>query len=279
MIRILSIILATSVSHFAFTQSDILLTIDYSTTSDSALAYFDLGWRQIMNEGRWTESEHSFRRAVEVDPNFLIGKSLVGRISHDLKEREAIVNELKSRKDEISLVEQKLLEVYLGNIERMNNRDTGKEIKAEVVVDKRKETEKIFRSLVQAYPDETFVKAEYIELLHAMYGPNTALDSLLHHVSERPPFIPFMISYEATLLAELGKFQEALEKARLFKQSLDSGNCPEEFVVMGNIYFQMGRLNTAREYITKAISLDSRHLIALSILVRIEKATEAEEHE
>ena len=45
--------------------NDLKSGYDYGTESDSARYYFFKGWSEIMDYGRWTESEIAFRKAVE----------------------------------------------------------------------------------------------------------------------------------------------------------------------------------------------------------------------
>ena len=79
---------------------------DYGTDSDSARFYFLKGWQEILDYGRWTESEAAFRKAVEFDPDWLLGKSLVGRITRNLEERENLLAELEAKKDKADVPDQ-----------------------------------------------------------------------------------------------------------------------------------------------------------------------------
>ena len=44
---------------------------------------------------RWTASEIAFRKALELDPDWILAKSLVGRITRNPQEREAILKEIQ----------------------------------------------------------------------------------------------------------------------------------------------------------------------------------------
>ena len=96
---------------------------NYGSQSDSAVYHFNKGWEQIMDYGQWTLSEESFRKAVELDPDFLIGKSLVGKISRDLDERVRLLNEINEEKKHATKDNQLLLEITLATLELMNARD------------------------------------------------------------------------------------------------------------------------------------------------------------
>jgi hypothetical protein len=57
------------------------------------------GWQEIIDNGRWTLSETYYRKAITFDTGFLIGESLVGRITQDADERFKLLNELETLKD------------------------------------------------------------------------------------------------------------------------------------------------------------------------------------
>lgn len=69
---------------------------DYGTKIDSARYYFLKGWEEILDNGRWTESEIAFRKATELDPDWLLGKSMIGRITRNLEERQQLYAERHS---------------------------------------------------------------------------------------------------------------------------------------------------------------------------------------
>ena len=54
-----------------------------------------------MDDGDYTASEKSYHKMMSFDPDFLIGMSLLGRISPDKKERETLEATLLKRKSEI----------------------------------------------------------------------------------------------------------------------------------------------------------------------------------
>lgn len=86
-------------------------SFDYGTKSDSARFYYLNGFHEILDNGRWTESEKSYRKALEFDPNFMLGKSLVGRITRNVTERERLLEELQKIKDKANTDEKLLLDV------------------------------------------------------------------------------------------------------------------------------------------------------------------------
>lgn len=160
-------------------------TFDYGTKSDSARFYYLNGFHEILDNGRWTESEKSFRKALEFDPDYILGKSLVGRITRELKEREILLQELQAVRDSESSDEKLLLDVYLLSIESYNNRDKGIEATSEFNAKRRRISESNFRKFVHKYPEDDYVKAEYIEVLHFIHGPEATLDSLKSLATEK----------------------------------------------------------------------------------------------
>ena len=88
-------------------------SFDYGTKSDSARYYYLNGFHEILDNGRWTEAENSYRKALEFDPDYALGKSLVGRITRNLDEREKLLQQLLAIKNKSSQDENLLLDVYL----------------------------------------------------------------------------------------------------------------------------------------------------------------------
>ena len=154
---------------------------DYGTESDSARYYFQLGWQEILDNGRWTESEATFRKAVELDPEWLLGKSLVGRITRDAAEKQQLLKDLQLNMTQAGPDERKLLEVNMLSIAASVNRDRGTSNTAEFNKIRREIAEKNFGAFARKYPEDNYFKAEYIEFLHANHGAQTALDSNGEH--------------------------------------------------------------------------------------------------
>ena len=103
-----------------------------------------------MDNGQWTLSETSFRKAIAHDPDFLIGKSLVGRISSDVDERIAIQKELTSFKAKATTDERLLLDVYMLNIDVMNARSEQPDKIGSIIENFRSVSEANFRKFVYA---------------------------------------------------------------------------------------------------------------------------------
>ena len=247
-------------------------TFDYGTKNDSALFYFQKGWEHIMDKGEWTLSEKAFRKAVDHDSNFLIGKSLVGRISGNLEERLEIKEFLMSQKGSLTVDERLLVDVYSLNIDIMNVRSQSPEKIGAIVKDFRALSEKNYRTFVHKHPEESYIKAEYIEVLHARYGAQAAIDSL-HKLAFQKEVnqVPFYKSYLASLHAELGNYKKALlyvdEVVTIHNDTTLAG----PYATYADIYFKMDSLDLASKYINKAVSLDAKHVIAQGLKGRIDQ--------
>lgn len=243
-------------------QSHDTKAFDYGTKSDSALYYFNQGWEQIMDKGEWTNAETSFRKSITFDPNFLIGKSLVGRITQNLDERIQLKQELESQKETATSEERLLLDVYLLNIEIMNMRNQATQEEAREITQKFQSlSESNFRKFVHIFPEESYVKAEYIEVLRSVYGAKPTLDSLKNLVNETQKDIPFFARYSASLETELGNFEQALLQAKHLKE-ITSEASPSPEVLFAEIYFKMDSLRLAKKHIERALQIDPNHLIA-----------------
>lgn len=249
------------------------VTFDYGTKNDSALFYFHKGWEHIMDKGQWTLSEEAFRKAISYDSDFLIGQSLVGRISGDLEERLVIKELLTSRKETLTADERLLLDVYLLNIEIMNARSQSSEKIGTIIKDFRALSEENYRTFVHRFPKESYIKAEYIEVLHAKYGAQQTLDSLHVLTSQKElDEIPFFKSYSASLEAALGNYKQALSYANQVSEMSKGEAIANPQVVFADVYFKMDSLRLAKKHIDKAVTLDAKHMIAQGLKSTIEKS-------
>lgn len=247
---------------------------NYGTQSDSALYYFNKGWVSILDYGQWEKAEESFRKAAYFDSGFIIGKSLVGRISSDLEERKQILIEIRNGRSSLGEDQKLLLDVYSSNIHLMNLRDEGI-VTPEFRKEHRKKALVNFKTFIRKHPEASYVKAEYIETIHAVYGAQTALDSLQRLSTELQKNIPFYIYYTAILNAELDNFEAALSGVRSFESSVQGMLVPQTSMLFASFFFEMDSLDKALHFVNDAIELDPKHLMAhglkLSILLRKEK--------
>lgn len=237
----------------------------YGSTSDSAVYYFNKGWEQILDLGQWTLAEESFRKAASLDSNFLIGKSLVGRISGDLEERQEILKELKEHSNEVDDDSKLLLDIFMSNISLMNLREDSLGTSPEARTTHRALAEANFRAFTKKYPEESYIKAEYIETIHALYGPKAALDSIRALASEKQVILPFYRAYKASLWNAMGNHHSALTTAQAIEATFNDPSIPQQHVLFAEIYLSIDSLGLAKERIEKAVELDPKHLIALGL--------------
>ena len=101
--------------------------LSLSTQSDSAIYYYYEGWRQVMDEGDYTASEKMYRKMMTFDSDFLVGLSLLGRITRSLNERQEIEQTLETRKQEVQSDERLLLDNYIGLVKLTNLREVDPE--------------------------------------------------------------------------------------------------------------------------------------------------------
>lgn len=244
-------------------------TFDYGTENDTALFYYQRGWQQIMDNGEWTLAEVSFRKASESDPDFILAKCLKGRISQDLEEREKLLGEIIAAEEKASQDQKLLIEVYKSSLQLMNKREAGIKLDKSTISDHYKLSEKNTRKFVHKYPNEDYVKAEYIEILHANHGAELALDSMNTIAARNQLELPFYLGYAAAMQAELSNFEEALQLLDKQRKVLNDSLKPQFYASSAEVYFEMDSIKLARKYIDKAVKLDSNHLIAKGLQKKI----------
>lgn len=243
----------------------------YGSESDSAVFYFNKAWEHILDYGQWTESEAAFRKAVEFDSSFLVGKSLLGKNTTNLEERIKLLDEVNSKKHLASEDELLIIDMTLLTLQLFNDRDQGKTISPEFIQHFYNVGERDLRKFSSKYPSESYIKAEYIEFLHAQHGAQLALDSIGILASNKQKKLPFFISYSAILHAELGDYDIALEKASQLEKQTNDSSIPEPHALFAKIYFMMDSIELADNYISKAIELDSNHIIAKRLKRQIDE--------
>ena len=176
MSRFLIIALLLGSLHTAHSQQ-----LKLSTTSDSALFYYYEGWRQVMDVGNYSNSEIAYRKMMKHDPDFLIGLSLLGRITKDLTERQEIEKQLDKRKGEVNGDERILLNTFIELVKLTNQRELNPEGAKLLMESTFKSGEQNLVQLVHRYPDEIYYKAEYIEVLHHNYGAQNSTGHFIQH--------------------------------------------------------------------------------------------------
>jgi|TARA_R110000868_G_scaffold82496_2_gene232925 hypothetical protein len=241
------------------TQQDVYR---YGTKNDSAVFYFNKGWEHILDYGQWTLSEKAFRKAVDFDSTFIVGKALVGKNTTNLNERIQILNDINSSQIKVSEDDQLILEVTRITLELFNARGKNVKLDENFISFFLTTAEKNYRTFIHKYPNESYIKAEYIEVLNAIYGAKTALDSLHILTTPKQKKVPFFISYAATLESDLGNFKKALSIADDFNNQINDPGIPQPYVLYGSIYLKMDSLSLATSNLDKALQLDPNHIFA-----------------
>jgi len=265
--QIVSILLLSCIIQLTHAQQT---GFDYGTKNPEAFCYYEKGWEYILDKGQWGKAEEAFRTAVEKDPDFSLGWSQVGRISHDPKERVAIFEKLKKQKEELNGLEKSLLEVYLASLEIIDSKDRGIPITPEKVRHFYQISEQNFSDFLKYFPNERYVHAEYIEVIHGIYGAKACLDSLENRQNNGMELIPFLISYKAQLLAESGQFDLASQTAEVLEKRLNDPDLPIIPFTYGYIAFEKRNDEEASKWIYRTLQLDAKHVIAQRLLKKIQ---------
>lgn len=247
---------------------------DYGTEVDSARYYFLKGWEEILDNGRWTASEIAFRKAVEFDPDWLLGKSMVGRITRNLEERQQLFEELNSKKEQASPDERLLLDVNLLSMQAANNRGLGLPSDPGSALARMQLAEKNFGAFARKYPSDDYFKAEYIEFLHANHGAQVALDSLRLLTKPGQMKLGFYLSYSADLELELGNIERAMALSMVLEETLNDPSYLSPLMVQANIFISMDSLQKASELVDRVVAADSNHMIARGMQTRLRQAVE-----
>ncbi len=242
-----------------------------SSTSDSCLYYYYQGWTEVMDNGDYTASEKSYRNMISFDSDFLVGLSLLGRISLDKEERKTIEATLQKRKSEIKGDERLLLDVFLELLTLTNLRGQDPE-KVKVQRSIAFEVgEKNLRIITHRYPDDVYTKAEYFEVLHYQYGPKIALDSINILSSTNQLQNSFILGFAAELEAELGNFDNALKMAGQLRANLINRKVPKTYVVLADIFYKMGKKEDAKADVNQALKLDPGNIDAQRLKIKIDE--------
>lgn len=253
-----------------FSISAVSQKLTLSTHSDSAIYYYHVGWQQVMDVGNYTASEAAYRKMMAFDSHFLVGLSLLARITRDLNERQSMQLQLEERKDEIKGDERLLLDNYIALVKLTNLRETDPQ-------EAGSQLEKIFRAnevnlntIVHRYPDEIYYKSEYIEVLHHNHGAQRALDSLYQLATPTQQNELFLLGYAAALEAETGNFEKALAKAKQLKKQVKSKQSPKPYVVYSDIYLKQGNYKKAIHYVELAVQRDTANIDVQRLKKKIE---------
>lgn len=247
-----------------------------TTNSDSTRHYYHQGWKEIMDEGHYGPSEATYRKALEFDPDFLLGKATLGRLTLDTTERRRIERELEGAGQDLPKDERDLLGLYTDFVRFTNMRDHSPAAAYDMLNKVLPGGQDLLGRLVHKYPDEVYLKCEYVELINSNHGPEAALDSLAVLTRERHADNPFLMGFKAGLLAETGQHEDALATAHELAVMLDrADDWPKPHAVYADVYFAMDSLQLAKMHADKAVELDYRNLDASRLQTRIESAIQS----
>ena len=246
--------------------------LKYTTTSDSTLHYYNLGWKQIMDDGFYGPAEVSYRKALTHDSLFLIGKATLARLTLNLEERLQLYKEVEDGKVKIKGDERLLLNVYQGLVHFTNVREQTPDGVRAVIDSVLIIAENNLRHIVHRYPEEIYLKAEYVEILNSIYGAKTALDSLDVLCTFVQNDNPFLLGFAASLNAEEGNSVEALKFAHRLRNKINDPLIPKSYAVLADVFYQMEAWDKAKENADKAVILDPRNLDASRLKTKIDEA-------
>lgn len=250
-------------------NATIATTLPYSTTSDSAIHYFQLGWQQIMDEGHYGQSEVSYRKALSFDPDFLIGQATLGRLTLDTTERRRIAQQLDGAGQQLPPDERELLGLYTDFVRFTNLREHSPAAAREMLRKVLPGGEALLGRIIRKYPDEPYLKSEYVELINSNNGPEAALDSLAALTHDRHADNHFLLGFKASLLAETGDHAGALATAQRLEALVTDTLAPKVSAVYAAVYLATDSLDLAHAYALKATQLDPRNLDASRLLTRV----------
>jgi tetratricopeptide (TPR) repeat protein len=242
----------------------------YGTSYPEARAEYLKGWEQILDRGEWTLAEASFRKAVDLDSSFLLAWSQVGRISKNPEERALIFQQLSGKKSQVTGWEKKLLEVYLYSLELIDSKDRGLPITREQISEFYTLSKSNFSAFLNLHPSEDYIYSEYIEVIHGIYGPEAALDTLQKQITKGKNLNPFLISYTAQMQAELKDFKGTLETIENLKKNLDSAELPIVPFTYAYYNFEKKEYLKAGQFLDQTLALDPNHILAQRMNRRVQ---------
>lgn len=249
----------------------------YSTQSDSTLHYYLLGWHQILNQGYYGPAEVSYRKALSFDSSFLLCQSVLARLTEDLEERQNFYDHIQPQRSQLQGVEGDLLEVFLSLMQYTLVREKDPEGASALRPQLLARAQTLLCGVRQQHPNIDYIESECVEFIHATEGAAAALDSLAIFRKDRVIGNPFLSGYQAVLLTELERYEEALAIAEALARTDQGQAIPRPDVVMAHVYLGWGKLQEARTHVDRAVELDPRNLEATRLQARIMEALSPQE--
>jgi tetratricopeptide (TPR) repeat protein len=112
---------------------------------------------------------------------------------------------------------------------------------------------------------------EYIEWVHALQGPEAALEAISDLRAKFGQDLSFSY-FEAYFHAESGDLETARRLGETFAARISDESSPQPHYLRAYIAFTAGDLEGAAAYVDRALELDPRHLIAERLHNEIEAA-------
>ena len=263
---LLSLILVSCSENPLETQGEASL---YQTSNDSTLHYYHLGWHQILNQGFYGPAEISYRKALSFDSTFLVGQSVLARLTEDLQERQQFYDHIYSHQNSVKGDEGDLLAVFLSLMEytliRAKDPEKASLFRPEMLA----AAQTLLCGLRQKHPNIDYIESECVEFIHAIHGATAALDSMSRFRSQSVVGNAFLAGYKAMLLAELEQFPEALALANKLSHTDKGEPIPRPDVILAHVYAGWGKWEEAKMHVDKAVNLDPRNLEATRLQKRI----------
>lgn len=241
-----------------------------SSPSAEARRTYTAGWAAIMDEGRWTLAEERFRAASAAAPEWVLGRTLVGRITGDVEEREEILAWVEANLETASLAERFVLDAFVLNLQSSIARGRGEKLPEGFRERLAESSVEGFRAYLRFHPDDVYIAAELVEWIHSTEGAEAALAAMDEEVRPTSRGVPFFLGYRVNLLAELGRIEEAREAADAHAALLADPTAPAVHTVRGRVLLAAGELEEARENAARAVQLDPQNLSAAGLLRAIE---------
>jgi len=243
----------------------------YGGASAEALALYRQGWVEILRYGRWTDAERLYRQAVTVDTDFPVARSVLARIVLDPAERSALYRQVEAARAGTSDAENLLLRTYQTTLELFAMRERGEAPPDSFRSAMARQAVQDYGEFLRRYPGEWSVMIEYVEWIHALDGPEAALEAIQDLREASGEALSFSY-FEAYFYAELGHLTTARKLAGAFRKAINDPTAPQPDYLDAYIAYQAGNLPRARTLIDRALALDPRHLIAERLAKQIEAA-------
>ncbi|MDT8415161.1 MAG: hypothetical protein RQ735_07265 [Flavobacteriaceae bacterium] len=241
----------------------------YHSHSTEAIYRYRTGWQQIMDEGFYGKAEKSYQKAMIHDPDFLMAKSVYARLILDTEERLQLYKEVENKKLTVAGDERMLLDVYQSLVNFTNLRAQNHPNAKDSLQKALQLAEENLGHIIKKYPDEIHIKAEYVEIIHSLYGDRAALDTLAKITTPQQRLNPFLMGYAAELEANLGNYETAFRKADSLAIFFKDLQVPKPHVVWASLYFKKKNLEKAAMEIDIAYKMDPRNLDASRLRTRI----------